>query len=497
MKKLFSKLLVVSAVMLFFQVHCSQVQVVPQKSAQQQRTTLSTLLKKDKSLIPQSKEILAPHRARKDWNFIVYFAANNNLHEFAITNIQQMLKVGSTQTLNTIIQLDELGAKEMTRYYIQKGSASPVFHSSNTNASISGTQESLYNFVQWTLQNYPANRHCLVLWNHGSGIKDPSIWGRYFLTRRNEAFLHNKNTGLLELNRKLSRQHAVLAYPQTMAHGRGIAFNDSFETYLTNQDLQIVLERISRELLNGKKLDILCMDACMMEMVEVGSQLKNAVNYMVGSEEVEPGSGYDYSFVLAPFERGTLEPDIFAKHIVQSYAAQYHQTHADYSQSAISTMLMPQLEENFAQITKLLTDLISSSSGTICAKIIRDIRLSHTSTLEFTDPDYIDFGKFYAALYQSLGNIRKITKEQSAISTLKERVAQGIAILHNMIVDNVAGSALNQATGLSFFFPSRLVHSSYLKTVFDRKTRWSEFLNRFLKVRYEQQKPIAKLQKHR
>jgi hypothetical protein len=403
-----------------------------------------------------------------------------------------MLKIGSMNTMNVIIQLDELSAREMTRYYLQKDSATPVYHETNTSACISGTKDSLYNFVQWTIQNYPANHYCLVLWNHGSGIKDPSIWGRFFLIHRNELFVRNKTTGLYELNRKLSRQYAAQSCSQPFFNERGIAFNETFQTYLTNQDLQLVLERASRELLNGKKLDILCMDACMMEMVEVGSQVKNAVNYMVGSEEVEPGEGYDYSLVLSPFVQGTLAPDIFAKHIVQAYSTQYYSSHADYTQSAINTSLIPALEDNFAQITKLLTELTTSANGPVYTRIIKDIRQNSAKTLEFDDPDYIDLGKFYASLYQNLANTRELSRAQT--TALKDKVAQGINILQRMIIANVAGSALNQATGLSFFFPLRSVHTSYLKTVFDKTTRWSEFLTQYIKTRQE---PMKVTLKHR
>lgn len=484
MKKLFTGIMVLSTLVFFSYACCSQ-ESITKATAQE---TLTQLISQDQTIIPLSTNVPAPSRARKDWNFIVYFAANNNLRQFAIKNIQQMLKIGSTSTMNVIIQFDELGAKEMTRYYLQKGSATPVYHETNTTASISGTRESLYNFLVWTAQNYPANHNCLVLWNHGSGIKDPSIWGRFFLTHRDEMFAVNPKTGLYELNRPLSRQYASQQPVQKLFNDRGIAFNDTFETYLTNQDMQLVLEQFNKTALNGRKIDVLCMDACMMEMIEIGSQVKNAVNYMVSSEEVEPGSGYDYSLVLAPFERGTLTPDEFSKHIVQAYAAQYYPTHADYTQSALNVALIPALEENFAQITQILTTLISSSSGSACARIIRDIRLSSEKTIEFDDTDYIDLGKFYVSLSQSLASVREATKATSAVNTLKEKVSQGLSILQRAVIANVAGSKLNQATGLSFFFPTRKLHASYLKTVFDQSTKWSGFLAKYFTTR---QQPVA------
>ncbi len=489
MNKILTRVVSLAAVTLF-SISC-MAQVAPKPPQTPKRERLSKIIGSNPQLVPQTTTITANSRARKDWNFIVYFAANNNLREFAVKNIHQMLQVGSSNTMNVLFQLDEISVKEVTRYYVQKGSITPVYQEHGNNACVSGTPESLYEFVKWSLQNYPANHHCLVLWNHGSGIKDPSIWGRLVLSNRNELFVFNKTTGLYEINRKIMRQQGSLPHPfPHLLTERGIAFNDTFETYLTNQDLTAVLGRVSRELLGGQKLDILSMDACHMEMIEVGSQVKDTVKYMVGSSEVEPGAGYDYSMVLAPFASSTLTPDIFAKHIVQAYGNYYYPTHGDYTQSAINVDLVSAMEENFKQITKILTNLISSPQGSICAKLIRDIRFSRANTVEFNDPDYIDLGKFYLSLHQSLLSARK-GKDQSAVSVLKEKVRQGLTILQRMIIANVAGSSLNEATGLSFYFPIRTIHNSYLKTAFDKTTKWSTFLNKFFRTR-EADKPTKR-----
>ena len=80
--------------------------------------------------IPQGAEEQSNTRAKKDWNFLVYFAANNNLNSFALENIRQMIKVGSSASINVLIQLDEFNKKEMTRFYIQKKQSTCYQHTS-------------------------------------------------------------------------------------------------------------------------------------------------------------------------------------------------------------------------------------------------------------------------------------------------------------------------------------------------------------------------------
>ncbi|KKQ48944.1 MAG: Clostripain family protease [candidate division TM6 bacterium GW2011_GWF2_38_10] len=446
------------------------------------KTSLATLVEQADGVTIESS-VARANQARKDWNFLVYFAANNNLYRFAIENIKQMAKIGSTSNVNVIIQLDELGAKNMTRYYVQKNALTNIHKESNTAASISGTRESLYEFLTWTIAHYPANHHCLVLWNHGSGIKDPSMWGKFFLTHRDELFSLNEDTGLYELNRKLSRQYAAAqdAKSLVLEYDRGISFNDTFETYLTNQDLQIVLDQVCRESLHGKKIDIICMDACLMAMAEVAAQVEGASDYLVASQEVEPGSGYDYSIVLAPFANTTLTPEAFSKFIVQAYGLQYYSKCADYTQSAISIAYMSELEKNFATVVAYLTKAMNSSQKDLCIKLLKNIRLNSKKTLEFDDPDYIDMGIFYASLYELIAQDKLFAKFGNSPVAFKDTVKAGLGIIAAMVCANVAGSNVNRATGVSFFFPTRAIHASYKKTIFDQKTKWSTLLALFLK----------------
>ena len=47
------------------------------------------------------------------------------------------------------------------------------------------------------------------------------------------------------------------------------------------------------------KVDVLAFDACLMQMAEVAYEVKDLADYVVGSEETEPGPGYPYDPFLA------------------------------------------------------------------------------------------------------------------------------------------------------------------------------------------------------
>ena len=50
----------------------------------------------------------------------------------------------------------------------------------------------------------------------------------------------------------------------------------------------------------GQKVDILAFDACLMQMLEVSYAVKDHVDIMLASEDIEPGEGWAYYESMAP-----------------------------------------------------------------------------------------------------------------------------------------------------------------------------------------------------
>jgi hypothetical protein len=429
-------------------------------------------------------------RRLKEWNFIVYIAANNNLQRFSIKNIKQMSESGSSDLINVLVQLDGLGQKDIKRYYVDKNKAVVLDALGYSNATTSGTALSLYEFLKWAILSYPAKHQAVVLWNHGSGIKDPSIWGKLF-AHRDEFFYINYETGMLELNRSQVLERALSRIKdkneiKKILRKKGIAFNDTFETYLTNQDLTKVLEDTSKYLLDGKKIDVVAMDACHMGMIEVASQIKNAANYMVASEEIEPGSGYNYATILNPFGNNkTMDPENFSKHLVYCYQKEYQNENADYTQSAVELENVDVIEKDISKMVELLKFLLQSPERKKVFESLKYIRTTKRYTTTFCDPDYIDLGHFYASLSLVMSDVLSTQQFESEIKTKMEELVkiskEGLENIQKCVIGNATGMNLLLSRGLSLYFPVNNIHKSYLKTVFDEKTHWSSFLHLYIK----------------
>ena len=405
----------------------------------------------------------------KDWNFMVYVASNNNLHGYALPNLQQMQQVGSNKFINIVVQVDTFKKRETKRYFVEKGKSTLLSINNDIIGGTSGTGENLFNFVKNIVTKYPAKYQALILWNHGSGVKDPHIWGRLFSIKEDELFFLNPETKLFELNTDLLR---------------GIAFNEIQRTYITNQELTQTLNRISKELLNGKKMDILGMDACHMAMIEIASQIKSAANFMIGSQEVVPGSGWDYSILLKPFASKSLSPRDFSKQIVDAYASKYNKYYADLTMSAVDLKFQDELEKNHYAISQILLEFLKQDNTAAIVHILSNIRNDKTATISFMDKDYIDLSHFYTNLLTRICNYYPISKERENLAkNLKEALLRGINSIKDAVIRNSTGKKVKQAGGLSIYFPAGPTHTSYLNTIFVQNTKWHEFLANYSNIK--------------
>ena len=267
------------------------------------------------------------------------------LSNFALDNIAQMIELGSSFYTNIVIQVDMLGDHNIKRIYIDKNNPRVIQTLPCTNDYISGTTESLYKCVEWAINSYPAENYALFIWNHGSGPIDPAIWGK---ASRDRDLIYNERTALVEINRKKSK---------------GTAFNDTYQTYLTNPEQKITLDRISKNLLGGQKLALIIHDACLQASIEVASESKNAAKIMVASEEIELASGFNYKTALTKVTQEPLTPEAFAEQIVLAYQKEYKNRFADFTLSSIDLSKLEELENNVSDVATALIMLLGTPEG--------------------------------------------------------------------------------------------------------------------------------------
>lgn len=253
-------------------------------------------------------KVIIPGGAK--WTMMVYLDADNNLESAGITDFIEMSSVGSNNDVNIIVQMDRIngynaGYGDWTgtrRFRIMSGDTPSSTPIQDINEQNMGDPKVLQDFIEWAITNYPAEHYALSIWNHGDGWR--------------------KSMERMETISRLKR-----AGPEEVLV-KAVASDNTDNDILYMREVQDALNgarlNIASRSNTNVKIDVVGFDACLMGMVEVAYALRSHINYMVGSEELEPGNGWPYNLILADLKNNpTMSAADMAKSVVTNYGSIY------------------------------------------------------------------------------------------------------------------------------------------------------------------------------
>lgn len=430
--------------------------------------------KRPKTTANAPKHIKATQPKR---TIMIYMAADNDLRPFAARNIQQMANIGSNQNITIAVHLDIRisGNKKITRrYLIEKDQVLHIDpYNPLTQQMDSGNPATLISFCEWAIKSYPADEYDLILWNHGTGILEPPH-GK--IINPMDLFVFNPSTHRFDLDRSIGFMDAI---DQTDTQQRGVCWDDSTGNYLSNRKMEVALQKICTNFLDGKKFGIIGFDACLMSMIEVCSFIQKYAHVMVSSEEVELGMGWKYDEVLSPFLTTRLNTAAFGAHIVRAYEKTYQSITNDYTLSAINLDALFSLEQNINNVATLLIDSLDKQKN-IFLPILKESRHKLLCT-HFDEPTYIDLHHFYKNLATNLKKSANNNQMNAALkNNLFTKLEDGMKIIEQIVIANTVGKNLKNAQGIAIYFPERGIHSSYQEATFLANNSWGSLLMRYI-----------------
>jgi hypothetical protein len=235
------------------------------------------------------------------WTFMMYIS-DSDLEYFAITDIVEMEYIGSSEDVNIVVQFDRwdgYDAPDMDdesngdwesakRFYITRDCNGTLkdheIHSpavEDLGEINTGDPDELVSFVEWAMTNYPAENYALDIWDHGGGV-------------------------------------AGVAYEQSCPDYCYSFGNEPDK--LTLPEIDWALNEITN---NGQdKLDIVGFDACLMSTIEVVEVVYPYADIMLASEILEPGTGWDYTFLEILIDEPETTASELGAEIVNSFVAQ-------------------------------------------------------------------------------------------------------------------------------------------------------------------------------
>lgn len=255
--------------------------------------------------------------------------------------------------------------------------------------------DNLTSFIKYCSSNYPANRNDLILWDHGGG--------------------------------------SVSGYGYDEKHKRTASSMD--------------LSGINKALKNaGVKFDFIGFDACLMATAENALMLNEHADYLIASEETEPGIGWYYTNWLRSLGKNTSMPTLdIGKNIVDDFVVECSKK----CKGQKTTLSVIDLAEFSNTVPDKLLAFSKSISSKIEAEEYKQLSDARYSTREFAESSKID-------------QVDLVNLADNVATPESKELAE---VLKKSIKYNRTSSNMTNAYGVSIYFPYK--RTSYVDSACD------------------------------
>lgn len=352
---------------------------------------------------------------QKALTYMTYEALDNNLFQDLNRILDTLELVGSNASMNLLAQTDNFGPGNSARYYLTQernmGQIKSPFTALGPQFENSGDPRVLTDAVKWGFSTFPSRMSWLNMSTHGMGFA-------------------------------------------------GISYDDDPEASMNIVNFaQSVRQGIP------KKLDVISFDACLMATVEVGSELQDVSNILVGSEDSTFYWGYGY---YATFSKMAQNPNnINLDQVVRSMVMDVNNTKAmqqTLTVSATDLRKISQLESAMDGLARALRQALPKYRAPI------------TMALKASKP----FAMAQDIPFRDINRVVSLLKERVTDPAVREACDKVNDVLYRkgvIMFSRQNKQEQGQGRGLSVYVPMEgKVSELYRQTRFAKTTQWDEFL---------------------
>jgi len=361
---------------------------------------------------PEPEPVAEPEPVidQADYTVLVYMVGSDleSGQGYAATwDLMEMAAVGPSSSVNVIVQTGGADAKPDEYRFLDFTTVQRLNILGNDEYVIlddlgrknMGKSSTLSDFLVWGTQEFPAEKYALILWDHGGGIHG---FG-------NDEMYGMDGTDLDEFAVALSS-----AYQET-----GIIF------------------------------EVIGFDQCLMATIEVAAVIENYANYMVASEELEPGDGWDYTAIISSLQNnpnqdgkslGKVIADSYVQHI--KYWDDYWgiNSHRMITLSVVDLSKIDSLVNAWGQLDNSLGQEINAGNGYYYSQALTNSERYAIDVRAKTDSGHTDIKDL-------------VTNISHYLPAVKAEADNVKALVSDAVVYSVHGISKPNANGLSIHIP--------------------------------------------
>ncbi|MDO9537568.1 MAG: clostripain-related cysteine peptidase [Thermoplasmata archaeon] len=347
------------------------------------------------------------------WTFMVYMSGDSSLSSNVPDDIQEMKKVGSSDTLDIIVLADSSSIGDTNLMKILPGNILDIELATINPAWGDeldlGEPETLSQFVTWAVAAYPADHFMLDLWGHGNG------WSGVCPDKGNALEAHELREAMVTIS------------------GAGI------------------------------QLDIISMDACQMGMLEIAYEIRDVADYALLSQKDVPLAGWPYDVFLGYLGgNGTVEEKAVA--MIDGYIT-WGKARSLYS----LTLAFLDLSELDGLVQSL--DSYSIEAISMVDYFNPEIVRARGITEKYDGDAQYDLVHLLQNI-NSETNCKSLEAKGREVAQ-----AMDALVIYESHWTNTLDEPADNAHGLSIWFPTYAATIDYMTTSFAKDTGWPGFVN--------------------
>jgi Clostripain family len=360
------------------------------------------------------------------WTVLVYLHADHNLDPSSVIDIQEMQKVGSSNTFNIVVQWDRAEVSGVQRGVVRQGKFETVQKMPELN---SDDPKVLAEFISWGIQKYPARRYGLIMWDHG-GQWDGGFGG-------DET---NEGGGMTVPDMRRAIQAGMAQSQQ-------------------------------------KKFEFMSFDTCLMGGIELLASFADLASLYIANPELDFGDGWEYTNAFGYLKNNPSVPmNLFAQkeneywgkhHSVEEVDILYR-AHSAYDSSKLGLLL--NASKNFSSA---MLNVWESEGEQLAALRSRVIEYNIDTDEPRAPKNYVDLGHLAALVAK--------TTQDAALKTASNELQ---AAIKSAVIAKTLGKNNQAASGISIWLPAdsselpdSAVFEAYAQLYKVAESGWNTFLD--------------------
>ena len=326
----------------------------------------------------------------------------------ASKDISEMLSV-TNQPKDVNIVIETGGARKWKSTYGISSSVLTRFHIENgqlvedeqiRNASM-GKSTTLQSFLEYGINNYPADKMALVYWNHGDAMN-------------------------------------------------GCCFDENFsDDSLTNDECLEAYENAWKNTGFKGKMEWVGYDACLMQVQDIADYNSKYFNYMVASQELENEGGWEYNGWIDDLYAGkdtvTLLKEISNTFVASSDNSRWGN---DQTMSVLDLSKMDAYRSSWEAMTSSLVKIVDTS-----AKFSAFKKVMNKAGRFGYDEESIKYNEGYISDVFDVKSFIAAVKNNSTYSSMNNVLEDLSNKLNDLVIYSKAGKDTFEANGLCFYCP--------------------------------------------